>query len=558
MKEVALQRRTNWKFGAGRKLGRRTAFASPYFDRVAGYSHKLVTLLDRNPYRETYGCFDREYWHYRTSDFPCAMHQASVLPLVILSQRPHPGNPLYGSERVRDWAIAAMRFAMNSAHRDASGDDYYPFERALGATAFSLYSFTESYLRLGLDEPELVEFFERRARWIASHREPGVISNHHALAALCLTNLAEITGADEYAELAAAKISEVVEQQSPEGWFREYDGCDPGYTTWTLDYLAQIYVRTGNEELRPVLEKAVEFCAQFVHPDGTFAGGYGSRDSFNFFPHGFELLASRIPRAAWIAERFRAAVGAGLHPRFDDDRVFQHHFENYLLAHEVMVERTENPEAEPPVYEEATWLPEAGLFALRKSDLSLFVSAHKCGSFRLYRGTSSLCMDAGYIGEIENDGVIVSNTVDTDRIVKISENSLRVSGTFHESSMQYATPFKQIVFRVLLLLTGFSPRISRLTKALLQSILVLGKRGAPVRLEREFDWSDGLKIRDHIELDDDVCIARMSTGPDFTSRYTAIGDVSHDAALDPWNSVDVDTLNAERSLELRRSFAGGR
>ena len=34
---------------------------------------KLLTLLDRTPTSATYGCFDRGYWHYRTSDFPSGM-----------------------------------------------------------------------------------------------------------------------------------------------------------------------------------------------------------------------------------------------------------------------------------------------------------------------------------------------------------------------------------------------------------------------------------------------------------------------------------------------------
>ena len=31
---------------------------------------KILTLQDRNPHSPTYGCFDRNYWHYRIIDFP--------------------------------------------------------------------------------------------------------------------------------------------------------------------------------------------------------------------------------------------------------------------------------------------------------------------------------------------------------------------------------------------------------------------------------------------------------------------------------------------------------
>ena len=33
-----------------------------------------------NPHSPTYGCFDRNYWHYRIIDFPSGMAQEFVLP----------------------------------------------------------------------------------------------------------------------------------------------------------------------------------------------------------------------------------------------------------------------------------------------------------------------------------------------------------------------------------------------------------------------------------------------------------------------------------------------
>ena len=45
---------------------------------------RLLGLLDRNPLSCTYGCFDRQYWHYRTSDFACTRSQEAVLTLALL------------------------------------------------------------------------------------------------------------------------------------------------------------------------------------------------------------------------------------------------------------------------------------------------------------------------------------------------------------------------------------------------------------------------------------------------------------------------------------------
>ena len=44
---------------------------------------KILTLLDRNIHSPTYGCFDRNFWHYKIIDFPSGMAQEFVLPLTL-------------------------------------------------------------------------------------------------------------------------------------------------------------------------------------------------------------------------------------------------------------------------------------------------------------------------------------------------------------------------------------------------------------------------------------------------------------------------------------------
>ena len=44
---------------------------------------RLLSLLDRNPLSETYGCFHRDYWLYKTSDFPDAVRQFGTHALAL-------------------------------------------------------------------------------------------------------------------------------------------------------------------------------------------------------------------------------------------------------------------------------------------------------------------------------------------------------------------------------------------------------------------------------------------------------------------------------------------
>jgi hypothetical protein len=70
-----------------------------------------------------------------------------------------------------------------------------------------------------------------------------------------------------------------------------------------------------------------------MHPDGSYAGEYGSRNTFHFYPHGFEILAPRIPEAAAIADHFTRTLPARKRYYNDDDRMCAHYLYNWLQAY---------------------------------------------------------------------------------------------------------------------------------------------------------------------------------------------------------------------------------
>lgn len=298
-------------------IPRSTQLRDRYLRRALADLPRLLGSIDRNPFRSTYGCLDREYWHYRTAAFPSGMYQEGVLALAMVYAHPLPGNPWYGCTRVRQLAEAGIRFAARSSHPDGSCDDYYPLERALGAAVFSLVACARAYDMLRLDDPELLDWLRRRARWLVRHSETGRLTNHHALAALGLWYVARITGQEEFLQAASQKLQTVLAWQHPEGWFDEYGGADPGYQTLTIDCLAKLrrfwenwpgktweHWSQQNEEITQALARAVRFARWFLHPDFSYGGHYGSRGTRLFFPHGMELLAGEIAEAADLADGF--------------------------------------------------------------------------------------------------------------------------------------------------------------------------------------------------------------------------------------------------------------
>lgn len=566
---------------AGGSVGRNPALKNLYLTRALCDIPRLLGAIDRNPYRPTYGCLDRQYWHYRTSSFPSEMYQEGLLPLALVHAEKLPGNRWYGNTRVRDLAVAAMRFAARASHSDGSCDDYYPFERALGAAVFSLASATKAYQVLKLEDPELVRWFEQRARWLIKNDESGHLANHQALAALGLLRVWQITGNEHYRKAAESRIDKVLGWQSEEGWFEEYGGADPGYQTITIDSLAK-YRRechwgdasaTDEARLDEPLRRAVAFARLFLHPDNSYGGEYGSRGTYHFYPHGMELLAPRNLEAAELADGFLQSLASRSEAQFSDDRMFAHRLGNLIEAYlDWSPTRPATPAA--PQTELTRYLPDAGMLVRRTRCGQTVISAARGGVFKHFAPAHSPVTDAGLIVETTDGRVAVSQRHDRTRQAGFAGGddspkereggiAFSVSGPLHWTRFETATPLKQAMFQAGMWSVGRWCRT--LVRRLLQRRLITGGRESPIRLTRLFEFlpdSKGeggskLRVTDTIELTNpDIRVRRMAFGTDHQAAYVAASGVYQDAVLSPWTDLArcVDELNTHRRVRVAREF----
>ncbi len=86
-----------------------------------------------------------------------------------------------------------------------------------------------------LHNAEMLDFFSKRADWLADHHESGRLTNHQALIVLCLEKAGRLVRQRPLGQAQSANASRACfEWQNEEGWFQEYEGCDPGYHTLTI------------------------------------------------------------------------------------------------------------------------------------------------------------------------------------------------------------------------------------------------------------------------------------------------------------------------------------
>jgi hypothetical protein len=497
------------------------------------YIPLLTQLVDRNPFSPTYGCFDREYWHYRTLDFPCGMSQEFVLPFALLYKNDYPGNKYHGWERMRDIAQAGIYFALKSSRKDGTCDDYFPYERAMGALVFSTYACAEAYRLLELEDERLVDFFRKRCDYLAKHNEAGKLSNHQALAALAAYTVYQITGEERHRRLAQDRVSLALSWQHPEeGWFQEYEGADPGYHTCTIDFLGKYYQKSGDDSVIAPLIKAVEFAWYFMHPDGSYGGEYGSRNTYHYYPHGFEILAPFTEKAAQLNDAFLRGAAAGKRYHMDDARLCCHLVYGWLQSYDDF-----HPERPAPLNERGDflhWLPDAGMVICKKNRYYAVSNLKKGGVTKVYSLDGCLGSDTGLIAQCDDGTIIVTHLMDERHRVKASpeEGCFEVEGVFSVSSRKLASPLKLILFRAINLTFGrFFPDVLRF---LLQKILITGKKRTPYRFNRKIEFrQDGIHITDN--LPDALPVLRMAAGSDATSIYVAASNVYQESVLRcPW------------------------
>lgn len=514
---------------------------------------KILTLLDRNAHSPTYGCFDRNYWHYKIIDFPSGMSQEFVWPLALAWSLDRPDNPFYNQPVLREWVEAGILYAARAAHADGSCDDYFPFEKAAGAAAFSLLACMESYRAMVFDNVEMREFFARRADWLANHHESGKLSNHAALIVLCLEIAGQLLNTGRWDALKQNRLATVLSWQNQEGWFQEYEGADPGYHTLTIGLLAQLYELTAKPELFTALEKAVRFASEFVHPDGSFGGEYTSRNTYNFFPHGFEIAGQWLPQALSINDRFLVGLRDGLAPCYADDHIIGHHTWSYLLAHRHFA--AARPPASPRPAGR-THFPNAGLLIDRQDGMELYLALNKGGVFKFFRDGKLVVSDTHVSLQVNQRKLrtAVAHLVG-DYASELNSAHITVSGQMGWAKSKGMSTFSLLILRLIMLCGGrFKPDLVR---KLLQKLLITGKNAAPFSFRRVFRWEGRqLHVTDEVTAENWKTVHAAGIGASQTSIYVVMSRTFQPGQMQPWLDLtsQAKVLPPGGTLRLERTF----
>lgn len=257
---------------------------------------RVLGLIDSDSTSYTYGVADRIHWAWSMTDYVNLTSQGAVNGLALLYSS---GQwPLNTAEDVFINRIDSLIDSISRfSNKDNSVNQAFPNEGSYALSGFLAFDVLTaiSALEPSVDSKLIGKWMAVADKLVSflfrSSETHGIISNHLAGISAALFRWHSITGNQDAERLANKYMRVILDNQSSEGWYLEYNGFDAGYQTLCIHYLSEIYSLTACQSLKASLIQSVKFLSHFAHPDGSFGGIYGSRCTRFYHPSGIQRVA---------------------------------------------------------------------------------------------------------------------------------------------------------------------------------------------------------------------------------------------------------------------------
>lgn len=484
--------------------------------------------MDRNGFSKTFGCFDKNYWHFKTKDFPSSSHQMGVEFLARLWDFPYKENPYYKQPRLLEWIKAGISYTCSLQHRDGSFDEWYPNERGwAGPSSYVIHSLVNAYK---ITEAELSENLKRKSRecffkvsqFLLKQKEGAVLTNHFALFLLSLYEIYQIISDHKLKNKFEDHLKKLNDFLSEEGWSMEYDGVDFGYNLATLSFLGRLHKIFPDPFLKKYAEKHFDFLSYFFYPDGSFGGGLGSRETRHLYPYALKYWGQTIPIANEICNHlFNTGAFKNICPSDQDDHYLFYRLNDYLEADTVeKLDSSVKQESLPwnSKMDFQKYFKESGIFIKKSEDFYFLSNLKKGACLELYNIKEKKCLlkNNGWVINLGNQLDITNFFISQDHEIKIKDDEISVSGTSATFRQKYFRVITFILFRMILL-TVRHYKYAFYLKKLVRNKLILGKKRAKHKFTRLIKFTEeDILIEDFIYCNK---AEKIFYGGYFTMRY---------------------------------------
>ena len=504
-------------------MNNRTNIQKCFYEYFNKQTNRLLTQIDRDPQSPSYGCFDRNYWHYKIRDFPSSILQQGVFVLEELRRNEIFDNSI-SSNKAKELSDAAVVAFSNQIYSNGSVDEYYPFEDSFPAAAFGSYAIFKTIInwkneKLHISEKinwnslkKLVNRLKRRSENKASNQ------NAISLASLSFASLIDELNDESF------NLEKIADNffllQHEEGWFEEYGGSDFGYLSVTIDALIDYYDVTKDQRAINAIDKAVDFLINCIGADGELPWTLNSRNTDYLLPYGLIRYSERSGKCSWLIEKIFKNVNTDKHwISSTDDRYNMHYIFSSLVRSLPYIKFMKS--IEEPNFKDDLWMPGCGFWIKRDNvkKITIFVGLLKGGLVRIHSQNKRTVTNNGW-RLIKNDKIFTTNFMHDHLIINKKNNCVSVSGLVTKCNFIKSTFLKHFIIRILSFI--FGPKLSNLLK----EKMIFSKQflKAP-KFQRKIEiFDETLNIKDEFFSTFDIDLIES---PRQNTRHVASADSYH-------------------------------
>ena len=480
--------------------------SNPYLQQINRVLPRLLALYDRDPLSSTLGCGDRYYWAWKLIDFNNATFQGAAHGLARLLHS-NLLNQEFDGTRIQKRILQMALSVKNLCDANGSVCEAFPHESSFCVTALVAYDLLSAaeLLHNIMEQHELdsiINAVHPLIKFILKADEyHGIISNHLATAVVALYKFHALTG-EKTCERGKYFLDKILANQSDEGWYREYDGADPGYQSLCTYYLADLHRLRPDLNLLESLTRSVRFLSHFAHPDGSFGGIYGSRNTRFYYPAGMELLRHEIDEAACLADFMRDSISHQTTVTLEtmDEPNLIPMFNAYCIA--AALYKTDHfSNLTLPCHREILGLvhfSKAGIIIHGDAINYTIISTHKGGvCYSFPKNTNGIAkIDTG-VAYKNTKGYFYSNQLhQSNNKVILNQETIEITSQLFQVNQPLPTPVKFVILRLLALTLMRNQMVLSAVKKMLVWLLINRKKNSKITHTRRIHLGKQIAIDD--------------------------------------------------------------
>ena len=474
---------------------------------------RILSLFDSDRTSLSHGVGDRYFWAWGLTDFGNATYQGVAHGLSRLWV-----SGLWPYDSSEDFFIKRIQTIFEGAkfltRKDGSLEEAFPGEGSYCVTALVAFDLLVTIDLLSekindLQRRKFIEIVRPLISYLKKNDEThAIISNHLATAVAALVRWDILIDDPKALRKAELLLNRILNNQSVEGWFMEYEGADAGYQTLCLHYLSDVHLQRREFNLLGPIAKSIRFLQYFAHPDGSFGGHYGSRCTRFYYPSGLLAMADEIPEAAALSAYMQNSISnsqvVGL-SSMDESNIIPM-FNSYAwgasLSNKRIEKGDESTSKSLPCNRDKSFMEnfkEAGILVDRGLDHYTVINYKKGGVVYHFFEKNLNIIDTGVVFRSSSGILGSSHAFEKHQTLSIKDNRVLIKHRISAMPKKLTRPFEFLILRMLCFSIFRFTIFREFTKRLLVKYLITKPKLWPIWNEREILLGKNLEIIDHCD-----------------------------------------------------------